>query len=148
MKETVFTIKATFGENKNIFREVDILANSSMEDLAQIIIDAYGFTMDHSYSFYDNLINPIDSKEVYVLKDENQDDDLPFLKNVSKVLIGDVFSLGKKLLFIFDYGEDWEFEIECLNITENTETIKLPRITNSVGESPKQYSEFDEGTGD
>ncbi|MDX1919803.1 MAG: hypothetical protein SFU25_03600 [Candidatus Caenarcaniphilales bacterium] len=140
-------IKATFLEDQKVFREVEILANSSLEDLAGIIIEAYGFTMDHSYSFYDNLSNPSESKEVYVL-DTLDDVELPFIKHVSEVSVGEVFVLGKKLLFIFDYGEDWEFEIEFLSKIENPESDRLPKVVKSVGDSPKQYADYDEGTGD
>jgi hypothetical protein len=39
----------------------------SLHQLAETLIKALGFDFDHSFGFYDNLDNPYDSTEKYIL---------------------------------------------------------------------------------
>ena len=49
---------------------------------------------------------------------------------------------GSKLLYIFDFGEEWRFKIKVLRI-EN-EAIKSPIVIKYVGDAPCQYDDFDD----
>ncbi|MHB8644513.1 MAG: hypothetical protein ACYDAR_01840 [Thermomicrobiales bacterium] len=83
--------------------------------------------------------------------------DLPFLADldeddapdVDDILIRDVPYPGKtgkkEFLFLFDYGDEWEFGVKLLG-TRDTLTPKAdyPRITATRGEAPLQYPPWDE----
>jgi len=47
---------------------------------------------------------------------------------------------GFKLYYLFDYGDNWLFQIKKLRkrIVEDVK-IKYPRIVTSIGINPKQY---------
>ena len=47
--------------------------------------------------------------------------------------------IGKKMRFLFDYGDNWWFTIELLEIKASTERKKYPKVIQSVGKSPEQY---------
>ena len=65
-------------------------------------------------------------------------------KGVKKTLISSVFQVKKKMLFVFDYGDDWTFLVECMNIADPIAEVKYPRVVEKVGEGPEQYPGCDE----
>ena len=48
------------------------------------------------------------------------------------------FQPGKKMTFLFDYGDSWMFLVTC---TEEVEmrAFKRPKILSTVGKPPEQY---------
>ncbi len=69
--------------------------------------------MDHAFGFYDNLKDHHKSKEIYTLFADMDDEPDSFNgKSVQNTKISDVFTVGKKMLFLFDYGDDWIFHVE------------------------------------
>lgn len=123
--------------------ELCLSADHTLEDLAFAIITAVGFDFDHAFGFYDNLKNPYRSKMEYTLfadlgQDAKEDD-----PGVQDTPVGGVFKPRKKMIFLFDYGDDWMFLVNC---TEELEmrTFKRPKILATSGEAPEQYPDYDD----
>jgi len=52
---------------------------------------------------------------------------------------------GQKFLYLFDYGDEWRFNVKVHAINEEADTaLTYPRIVESVGEAPQQYPDWDE----
>lgn len=51
---------------------------------------------------------------------------------------------GKTMRFLFDYGDNWEFIVSLKDSRKANPTEKLPCVIRSIGESPQQYSTYDE----
>ena len=49
---------------------------------------------------------------------------------------------GQKFKYVFDFGDEWEFQ--CKVLRELEEDAKTPLVIRSVGESPEQYPEWEE----
>jgi hypothetical protein len=49
----------------------------------------------------------------------------------------------QKFIALFDYGDEWQFEVEFLN-EGSSEKALYPRIIDSRGEAPRQYDNCDE----
>jgi hypothetical protein len=49
----------------------------------------------------------------------------------------------QKFLYLFDYGDEWQFEVEFLK-EGFSEKALYPRIIYSRGEAPQQYQDNDE----
>ena len=49
----------------------------------------------------------------------------------------------EKFLFLYDYGDDWRFEVQFSRCIASTNGVEYPRISRRRGESPQQY--LDEG---
>ena len=61
------------------------------------------------------------------------------------------FYKGQKILYLFDYGDSWEFVVQLVDIDENEKEIKKPLITEIKGVAPPQYrfeEDFDGFTDD
>jgi len=66
-------------------------------------------------------------------------------KSVKRTKINRVFDkLGKRTLFLFDYGDQWHFLVELKGIKFKEEDKDCPLIVESVGKAPPQYGEVDE----
>jgi hypothetical protein len=141
MKDKIFVLKISL--DKKIYRIIEIEGGKSLYNLASAIVKAFGFDFDHAFGFYNNLKNQYDSDEIYELFIDMEGPE-PGKKGVKKVKICDVFEPKKKMLFLFDYGDDWMFLVECKDLLDPTTKAKYPKVIEMVGKAPEQYPECEE----
>ena len=61
-------------------------------------------------------------------------------KGVKKTKIKDVWqNINDKMMFLFDYGDNWQFTVELVGFGARKVNQKYPRILKKVGRAPKQY---------
>lgn len=123
--------------------ELQLPAIYVLEDLANSIIEAVGFDMDHCYGFYNNLKRYFDSTEEYTLFSDIGEECKDSDTGVQGTCIADVFQPKKKMLFLFDYGDDWIFPVTCTGEAES-KPFKRPKLLSTTGEPPEQYPELEE----
>ncbi|MGL4610338.1 MAG: IS1096 element passenger TnpR family protein [Trueperaceae bacterium] len=82
-----------------------------------------------------------------VLDDALTHEDGAAPQGVRSVAVSEVFAKGKKLLYLFDYGDEWRFIVECKKI-EASDGGNYPRVLESKGEAPEQYPDYDEDDND
>jgi len=64
---------------------------------------------------------------------------------VERTKVGKVLrEIKKKMLFLFDYGDEWHFIVELKGVEPQSENAKYPFVVESVGDAPPQYGEPDE----
>ncbi|MEZ4867773.1 MAG: hypothetical protein R3C14_40985 [Caldilineaceae bacterium] len=52
---------------------------------------------------------------------------------------------GQTFLYLFDYGDEWRFNVRVHAINPNADAaLEYPRLVESVGEAPPQYPDWDE----
>ena len=132
-------------------RDVEIRSSSSLYMLAEaIIIDAFNWDLDHSFGFFNDLKRYHDSTEIYELfadigeADEYRNGTKP--RSVKKTKVKDVFGvIGKKMLFLFDYGDEHLFVVELITQTAKNSKHGYPMISNVKGEAPEQYEAVSSG---
>lgn len=139
LKEQIY--RFTVSLNANVERDIEVAGKESLYNLAGYIVNAFGFDFDHAFGFFSNLKGKIyDSAERYELfTDEGQATDKD-TKGVEKEYIYKVFSEKKKMLFLFDYEEDWRFILTCTQIYPKNSKHEYPRLAAKRGRTPKQYS--------
>lgn len=49
-----------------------------------------------------------------------------------------------KMLFLFDYGDEWRFKIEAIGMGEKVPKARYPKVLVSIGKAPPQYPDMDE----
>jgi hypothetical protein len=143
MNNKIYTFKIS-ADNKT-FRIIEIKGSKTLYDLASFIIKSFDFDMDHAFGFYNNIKDIYRSDEIYELF-ADMDDCEPSdrAKSVKNTEIYSAFQLKKKMVFLFDYGDDWIFLIECKNISDPIAQTRYPRVSEKVGKSPEQYPNYDE----
>ena len=145
-------LRAKVMHDKRTYRDIEILSGDSLLDFTGAILDSFDFTdKDHLFGYFSNLgRNHYDSPERYELQIDSDDswggfDSRPKSKDVEKSMVGDVFiEIKQKMQFLFDYGDEWRFEIEVRGFGKKEDGVEYPRILAKKGESPEQYPEYDE----
>ena len=128
-----------------IYREIEIEGSGSLANLAEAIIGAFDFDFDHAFGFYSKLTGPYhQSPEQYELFADMEDTDSD-AGSVERTKISQAFAtIGKTMLFVFDYGEEWRFQVQLTAQGEKKPKTRYPRMTAAMGEAPPQYPDEDE----
>ena len=48
------------------------------------------------------------------------------------------------MLFLFDYGDEWLFLLECLDVKPSESGGRLPIVVGRLGDAPEQYPDEDD----
>ena len=108
-----------------------------MQNLHEMILQAYEFDNDHLYSFF--MDGKKWSKKCIASPHENfghpQSD---------RIRIGDLgFIIGQSITYLYDYGDEWIFNIVLEQIEAKGVAKLKPFVKESVGNAPVQYMEWE-----
>lgn len=147
MKTHIFKINLL--RDKKVIREIEVVENTNLYKLAEAIIGAYDFDLDHAFGFFSTISESgcFNSERKYELFADLEDEDIEptGARSVRKTKIGEVWKTpGDKMLFLFDYGDNWLFVVELIGFGTKEIKTKYPRVLKSVSKAPEQYPEYDE----
>jgi len=131
------------------YRVLAIPENFTLYQFADAILASFEFGRDHAFGFYNNLTRWSQSTEGYELFSDDERDPMSEFPGVKKTQVNTVFTaIGKKMLFLFDYGDEWHFRVELTGV-EPAEVVKSRAVcVKSVGEALPQYGSPDEDDSD
>jgi hypothetical protein len=141
--EKIYLIKATLSDwylrvKNQPFRILAMAEEFTLYGLAEAIVDSFDFDFDHVFGFYDNIKKWPNSKEGYELFADIGEESK--FKGVKGTRVNKVFDkVKKKMLFLFDYGDEWHFIVELKGIELAQEGEEYPFVVESVGDAPPQY---------
>ncbi len=131
-----------------LYRDIEIPADRSLADLAAAILDAFGFDLDHAFGFYSKLTGHYHDSPVKYELFADLDDCESDAGSVEQTTVATAFAaVGQKMLFLFDYGDMWEFKIAFIRQGARVPRARYPKVLASVGAAPPQYPDpdLDEG---
>lgn len=143
MKTYIFETK--FLEAKKIVREIKVPGKMNLYKFAEAIINAYDFDFDHAFGFFSKITTNwqlSESDKMYELFADLEDEGIEptGAGSVKKTKIGKVWeNIGDKMMFLFDYGDDWRWIVTLKGFGEAEKSVKYPRVIKKIGKSPKQY---------
>lgn len=118
-------------------RVIEIDSSATLADLHSAIQDAVDFDNDHLYEFY------IARTERSRAGQRFDDEDGGIFATLK-----DIFPLeqGKKLYYLFDYGDSWIFKITKSRRKPHPpiEGTEYPTVIDSIGDDPDQYPDWEE----
>ena len=132
----------------SIYREIEIDGSKSLYAFAEAIVAAFDFDFDHAFGFYSggterSLLSAQPKYELFADIGEESD-----AKSVKKSRVAEAFhGEGHRMVFLFDYGDEWLFDVEVVRIDAETPKSRRPRVLKSKGASPMQYEYPDEDDG-
>lgn len=108
----------------------------SLFDLHLFIQDIVGFDNDHLFEFYAGR-NDRNRKIIFSDNSGSPDDGGDY----EKIKLNDIFPLkGLKLYYLFDYGDNWLFEIRKRRKKVKVQRgVKYPRVVIENGIKLRQY---------
>lgn len=123
-------------------RVIEIDETASLYDLHEAIQDAVGFARDHPFEFFlANSASPQAHKRWLTEQEKWEEKERDFFRT----RLNSIYPLGrKKLYYLFDFGDDWTFEIRKGRGAKKPESgVRYPRVVQSIGPNPKQYPRFE-----
>lgn len=144
---TIECIRGAYLEEKCV-RVLEIEKDASLYSLHHAIHEAVHFGFDHPHKFFISSTGNPWGKISRPGNQENEDqddwDDMDW--DVDDLKLENIWPLGrKKLYYLFDYGDDWVFEIrKARGEKEADKNASYPRIIKSIGPNPKQYPNCEE----
>lgn len=131
------------------YRIIAVTRTTSLYVLAKSIVFSFNFDFDHAFGFFWPLTKHYpDSTEHFEYfadvcndyQEECRNERRPIAKSVIKTKVACVLELlNNKMLFLFDYGDEWKFIVELYGIDDKKVNIKYPVVCKKVGRSTKQY---------
>src|SRR3954470_2114414 len=116
-----------------LYRDVEFPSSRSLEDLAAAIVGAFGFDFAHAFGFYSNLTGRYhEAEERYELfADMGEADE--GVRSVRRTKLGIAFpTVGKMMLFLFDFGDQWQFKVELIGLGQKEPKTSYPRVVKQV----------------
>lgn len=152
MKTYILKVSLLYGSPKvalgdlEVSREIEVPENTSLYKLAEVIVKAYNFYFDHCFGFFSNLSEGhyFDSEKKYELFtdliEEGEELEPTGAGNVKKTQVKEVWqNISDKMMFLFDYGDNWQFIVELKGYGKREKNKKYPRILKKIGRAPRQY---------
>lgn len=132
--------------SRGLYRTFEIEASGTLYSLASAIVDAFGFDFDHAFGFYSRLTGPYNGSPVSYELFTDMGEPMGNAGSVERTRAADAFVKPRdKMRFLFDYGDEWQFQIAFDGRRPRTPRAKLPRVVASAGKAPEQYPREDEG---
>lgn len=135
MNTKSYIISVSYGTG--CYRHIRISGKSTLEELSNAILEAFEFDNDHLHAFF--MSNRAWENEG-CYSSHYADDGCPDTNNCRLQFVG--LEVGKKFLYIFDFGNEWHFQCKVLQVLD--EDTKAPEIVRKKGEPPVQYPEYDD----
>lgn len=119
-------------------RDLEMESSATLYDVHMAIQDAVDFDNDHLYEFF--IAKSDTSRDRLRFDDENG--------RIYTTTLEDLYPLekGKKLYYLFDYGDNWLFRIAKSRKKPHPpeEGEKYPKLVEAIGDDPEQYPDWDE----
>jgi len=118
-----------------VWRRITFSATDDMDLLSSIILEAFEFDNDHLYQF---TYRDRKGLPIWINAPEMEEDPI-----TTEVLIGDIgLSPGDQLEYLFDFGDQWKFQVQLEKIVSESTDIETPSQLESYGTPPLQYEDF------
>ncbi len=125
---------------------IEIDSGASLFDLHEAIQTAVDFDNDHLFEFYLGR-NP--RNRAFEIGESSDWDDFDSPETYDTTRLSDIWPLpkkGLKLYYLFDFGDNWLFQISKSRKKEKPSEpgVSYPRVVERKGENPVQYPIWDE----
>jgi hypothetical protein len=142
---TTHILRAVLEDDPAVSREIEIDSEKSLRDLAEGIVEAFGFEFNHAFGFYlpeTRRGGKRSQPKSEVLADRGEESDS---LSVSATRVADAFpQVGRTMMFLFDYGDNWRFTIAVIGFGEKMPKTRYPRVLRKVGTPPEPHGLWDE----
>ena len=139
---TSYTFRINHRALPEVWRDIELAEDQTLEDLHLAIQQAYGWYDDHLYSFYMSGTAWDSSSEIGSPWSDSR-------LHTHQVRVGLLeLKEGQKFLYLFDYGDNHEFDVALQSIDTQAKKGKYPKVVGKQGKSPPQYPDYDEDSGE
>lgn len=130
----IYKIRIILDAEEDIFRDIEIEGDDTLEDFHNAITQAFGFGGQEMASFY-TCDEEWNQDEEIALFDMSENGSDVLLMNT--VYVKDILTEETpKLIYVYDFLSMWTFFVELADVVENEVGKSYPNILFSFGEIP------------
>ena len=130
----IYKIRVILDAEEDIFRDIEIEANNTLEDFHNAITQAFGFLGNEMASFYVCDEQWTQGEEI-ALFDMGEGDS--GVRLMAETMLEDgINEENPKLIYVYDFLSMWTFFVELADIVEKEDGRSYPNILFSFGEVP------------
>ena len=135
MKTYVFRVVPDIEED--VFRDIEIKADQSFEDLHNAIIESFDFRGDQMASFYMSNETWEKGEEIGLMDMGFGDEAGP--KTMKTTTLQEMIEDNhQKILYLYDFLKMWIFYVELVGQNEVDASVNYPRTVREIGVSPDE----------
>ena len=122
-----------------LYRDIELESTGTLHNLAWGITRAFGFDFEHAFGFFSRLTGRVFASPIrYELLADAVTSGAS--RDVHETSVARAFPrLGSKMLFVYDYGDEWRVRVELIGRGETAAGVAYPRVVARLGKAPEQY---------
>ena len=135
----IYKIRIILDAQEDIFRDIEIEADNSLEELHNTITQSFGLLGNEMASFYtcDENWNQDEEIALFDMSGENES-----LRLMNETFLEDILTeKTPKLIYVYDFLSMWTFFVELADIIERESGRSYPNLLFSFGELPESPPE-------
>jgi len=131
----IYKIRIILDAKEDIFRDLELDENDTLEDFHNAITQAFGFLGNEMASFY-TCDEEWKQDEEIALFDMSESD--THVRLMNEVLLENIITAqSPKLIYVYDFMNMWTFFVELADIAEKEDGRAYPNVLFSFGELPE-----------
>ncbi len=135
----IYRFRIILDAKEDVFRDIEIEADATLEDFHNSITQAFGFEGQEMASFYVSNDEWKQGEEIALF---NLSEGVDSLRVMNETSIDDVTNREQtRLLYVYDFLSMWTFLVELADIAEPDDSLTYPNLMFSHGEIPDEAPE-------
>lgn len=135
----IYRFRVILDTHEDVFRDIEIKASATLEDLHNAITQSFGFDGLEMASFYisNDLWEEGEEISLFDVSDEPGG-----IRVMNETFLEDVVDENKtRLLYVYDFLNMWTFMAELADIAEAEEGVLYPNLMFAHGQIPEEAPE-------
>lgn len=131
----VYKIRIILDTEEDIFRDVEIEGECTLEDFHNVLTQSFGFLGNEMASFYTCDERWIQDEEIALFDMSEKGSDVRLMHQTT---VEDILTTqNPKLIYVYDFLSMWTFFVELADIVEKEDGRVYPNVLFSFGELPE-----------
>ena len=130
----LYRFRVILDAEEDVFRDIEIMADNTLEDLHNVILQSFGFDGTEMASFYISDDDWTQGEEISQFDMEEGGSSIRLMNETS---LDDVVNEDQtKLIYVYDFFSMWTFLVELAEITEPDSQMDYPNLMFVHGQLP------------
>lgn len=137
----LYRFRVILDAEEDVFRDLEIMADNTLEDLHNVILQSFGFDGTEMASFY---ISDNEWNQGEEIPQFDMTEDMDSGRLMSDTSLDSILSESQtKLLYVYDFLTMWTFMVELAEIAEPETGLDYPNLMYVHGQVPAAPPEKD-----
>ncbi|MCT8341046.1 plasmid pRiA4b ORF-3 family protein [Flavobacteriaceae bacterium TK19130] len=132
----IYRFRVLLDTHEDVFRDIEIEASDSLEDLHNVIVQSFGFEGQEMASFYVSNEKWEQGEEIALFDMDDKPGDIRIMSDTR--LEDTVWEKQPRLLYIYDFLKMWTFMVELAQIVEPDDGMSYPNLMFAHGQIPAE----------